>query len=125
MQEGEDLTIITYGAGVHWALEALEQNPDIKADLLDLRSLQPLDTEAVFSSVKKTGKAIILQEDTLFGGIASDLAAMISEECFEFLDAPVKRVGSLETPVPFAKALEENFLPRKRFEESLRQLLEY
>ena len=125
LKEGEQVSIITYGAGVHWALEFLEFHPDIKADLLDLRSLQPLDSEAIFNSVRKTGKALILQEDTVFGGIASDLAAMISEECFEALDAPVKRVGSLETPVPFAKALEENFLPKKRFEESLRELLEY
>lgn len=125
LKEGEQVSIITYGAGVHWALETLDLHPEIKADLLDLRSLQPLDIEAVFSSVKKTGKVIILQEDTLFGGIASDLAAMISEECFEYLDAPVRRVGSLETPVPFAKALEENYLPKKRFEESLKALLEY
>lgn len=125
LKEGGQVSIITYGAGVHWALEVLDLHPEIQADLLDLRSLQPLDMEAILDSARKTGKVIILQEDTLFGGIASDLAATISEECFEYLDAPVKRVGSLETPVPFAKPLEDNFLPRKRFEENLRTLLEY
>jgi len=124
LKEGKDVSIITYGAGVHWALEALE-NSVINADLIDLRTLQPLDTDTIYASVKKTGKAIILQEDTLFGGIASDLSALITENCFEFLDAPVKRVASLETPVPFAKALEEQFLPKKRFVEALENLLKY
>lgn len=125
LRSGGAVSIITYGAGVHWTLELLDAHPDIDADLLDLRTLQPLDTEAIFTSVKKTGKVIILQEDTLFGGIASDIAAMISEECFEYLDAPVKRVGSLETPVPFSKVLEENFLPKVRFEQALLSLLTY
>jgi 2-oxoisovalerate dehydrogenase E1 component len=101
------------------------KNEQINADILDLRTLQPLDSEAIFTSVKKTGKAIILQEDTLFGGIASDISALITENCFESLDAPVKRVGSLELPVPFAKKLEENFLPKKRFKESLIELINY
>ncbi len=122
---GKDLTVVTYGAGVHWALEILKKHPHIDADVLDLRTLQPLDTESIFNSVKKTGKLIILQEDTLFGGISSDISAMVMENCFEFLDAPVKRVGSLDTPVPFAKSLEENFLPKKRFEEALLALFEY
>lgn len=125
MKSGEAVSIITYGAGVHWALELLDDHPEINADLLDLRTLQPLDIESILDSVKKTGKAIILQEDTLFGGIASDIAAMISDECFEYLDAPVKRVGSLETPVPFSKALEDNFLPKERFKEALLALLSY
>ncbi|WP_372938023.1 transketolase C-terminal domain-containing protein, partial [Seonamhaeicola sp.] len=85
----------------------------------------PLDTETIYKSVKKTGKAIILQEDTLFGGIASDISALINEHCFEFLDAPVKRVASLDTPVPFAKALENQFLPKDRFETELKLLLAY
>src|SRR5690606_1257426 len=106
LKEGNDVTIITFGSGVHWALEVLEKN-NINADLLDLRTLQPLDTEAIYNSVKKTGKAIVLQEDTLFGGIASDISAMIMENCFEYLDAPVKRVGSIETAIPFTKALED------------------
>lgn len=125
LKEGTEVTVITYGAGVHWALETLEKHPEIKAELLDLRTLQPLDKNAIFESVKKTGKAIILQEDSMFGGIASDLAAMISEECFEYLDAPVKRVSSLETPIPFAAALEDAYLPRKRFESSLLEIIRY
>lgn len=125
LKEGVDISIITYGAGVHWALETLKNNPHINADLIDLRTLQPLDTATVFASVKKTGKAIILQEDTLFGGIASDISASIMEECFEFLDAPVQRVGSLDTPVPFAPNLEKQFLAKAYFEEKLLDLINY
>lgn len=125
LKEGEDVTIITFGAGVHWALETLAKHQDINADLIDLRSLQPLDTEAIFTSVKKTGKVIILQEDTLFGGVAGDISAMIMEECFEYLDGPVKRVGSLESAIPFTKALEEQFLPKQRFETALKELIAY
>lgn len=125
LKEGEEVTIVTFGAGVHWALETLAKNENIKADLLDLRTLQPLDTEAIFSSVKKTGKVIILQEDTLFGGISSDISALITENCFEWLDAPVKRVGSIETPIPFTKNLEEQYLPKNRFEQELLDLLSY
>ena len=125
LKEGEDVTIISFGAGVHWALETLDKNPDLKADLIDLRTLQPLDTEAIFKSVKKTGKVIILQEDTLFGGVASDISAMIMEECFEYLDAPVKRVGSLESAIPFTKALEDQYLPKQRFETALAELIAY
>ena len=123
--EGNDLSIVTYGAGVHWAEEVLARHSDISADLIDLRTLQPLDVEAIFESVRKTGKLLILHEDTLFGGIASDISAMVTEECFEFLDAPVRRVGSIETPVPFAKALESQYLPLERFEKVLRDLSEY
>ena len=125
LREGEDLSIVTFGAGVHWAAEVLDNNPDINADLIDLRTLQPLDWEMIFQSIKKTGKMIVLQEDTIFGGIASDIASTVAENCFEFLDAPVKRVGSLETPVPFAKNLENNFLPKQRFEEALLELRSY
>ena len=125
LKEGNDITIISFGSGVHWALEVLEKNTDIKADLLDLRTLQPLDTEAIYNSVKKTGKAIILQEDTIFGGIASDISAMIMENCFEYLDAPVKRVGSIETAIPFTKALEDQYLPKNRFESELLELVNY
>lgn len=125
LKEGTQVTIISFGAGVHWALETLNKHQDISADLLDLRTLQPLDTEAIFSSVKKTGKVIILQEDTLFGGLASDLSAMITETCFEYLDAPVRRVGSLETAIPFVKALENQYLPKVRFESVLQELLAY
>ena len=125
LKEGDDVTIISYGAGVHWALETLKSNPDINADLIDLRTLQPLDVMTLYHSVRKTGKAIILQEDTQFGGIASDIAALISENCFESLDAPVKRVASIETPIPFQGALEQQYLPKSRFETELKTLLEY
>ena len=125
LKEGEDITIVSYGAGVHWALETLEDHPEINADLIDLRSLQPLDIESVYASVKKTGKLIILQEDSLFGGIASDISASVMENCFEYLDAPVKRVASLETPIPFAKNLEDNYLAKGRFEAALLDLSAY
>jgi len=125
LKEGSSISVVTYGAGVHWALEVLERHPKIDADVLDLRTLQPLDAESIYNSVKKTGKLIILQEDTLFGGIASDISAMVMENCFEYLDAPVKRVGSLETPVPFAKSLETNYLPKSRFESELIELYQY
>ena len=125
LREGNQVTIIAFGAAVHWALETLDKNPEIAADVLDLRTLQPLDTEAIFVSVKKTGKAIIYQEDSLFGGIASDISSLIMENCFEFLDAPVKRVASLETPIPFTKALEDQYLPKTRFETALLELINY
>ncbi len=125
LREGNDITIVAFGAAVHWALETLEKNPDISADLIDLRTLQPLDKETIYASVKKTNKAIILQEDSMFGGIASDISAMIMEDCFEFLDGPVKRVASLDSPIPFTKALEDQYLPRERFEIALLKLLKY
>lgn len=125
LQEGNNVTIIAYGAAVHWCLNTLEDHANISADLIDLRSLQPLDKTTIFNSVKKTGKAIILQEDSLFGGIASDISAMIMEECFEYLDAPVKRVASLETPIPFINQLEKQYLSKDRFEEELLELLAY
>jgi 2-oxoisovalerate dehydrogenase E1 component len=125
LKEGEAVTIITYGAGVHWALETLENNSDISADLIDLRSLQPLDRDAIFNSVKKTGRAIILQEDSMFGGIASDISAMLMEDCFEYLDAPVKRVASMDTPIPFIEQLERQYLSKGKFEAALKALLDY
>ncbi len=125
LQEGNQVTIIAFGAAVHWALATLTENPTISADLLDLRTLQPLDTEAIFTSVKKTGKVIIYQEDSMFGGVASDISALIMENCFEFLDAPVKRVASLDSPIPFTKALEDQYLPKARFETTLKELLLY
>ncbi|WP_340198546.1 thiamine pyrophosphate-dependent enzyme [Ascidiimonas sp. W6] len=125
LREGNEISIITYGAGVHWALEILDNNTEIKADLIDLRCLQPLDIDKIYHSVQKTGKVIILQEDSLFGGIASDLSALIGEHCFEYLDAPVKRVASIETPIPFAGNLEDLYLPRERFEKELKALHTY
>ena len=102
-----------------------EQNPEIGADLIDLRTLVPLDVETVYQSVKKTGKVIILQEDSMFGGIASDISALITENCFEHLDAPIKRVASLETPIPFAANLESAYLPKEKFKKILLDLLSY
>jgi 2-oxoisovalerate dehydrogenase E1 component len=125
IKEGNDVTVISFGAGVHWALDTLNKNPEISADLIDLRTLKPLDVETIYASVKKTNKVIILTEDTLFGGVASDISAMVMENCFEHLDAPVKRVGSLETAIPFVKALEDQYLPKVRFEEQLKELLAY
>lgn len=125
LKKGNDVTIIAFGAAVHWALETLTKNPEISADLLDLRTLQPLDTEAIYESVKKTGRVIIYQEDSLFGGIASDISSLIMENCFRYLDAPVMRVASLDTPIPFTKALEDQYLPKGRFEKELLDLLAY
>jgi 2-oxoisovalerate dehydrogenase E1 component len=125
LKTGNDVSIITFGAGVHWALETLENNPEISADLIDLRSLVPLDKKAIFDSVKKTGKAIILQEDSGFGAFGSDLSALIMENCFEFLDGPVRRVSSLETPIPFIQALEKQYLAKDKFEGELKELLDY
>ena len=125
LKEGTDITIITYGAGVHWALDTLENTSEVSADLLDLRTLMPLDTEAIYASVKKTGRVIILQEDSMFGGMASDISALISENCFEDLDAPIKRVASLETPIPFAAQLEAQYLAKNKFKQALLDLLAY
>ena len=125
LREGKDATVITYGAGVHWALDTLNSMEEVSVDLIDLRTLSPLDTDTIYSSVKKTGKVIILQEDSLFGGIASDISALISENCFEALDAPIKRVASLETPIPFASQLEAQYLPKEKFKGVLLDLLSY
>lgn len=126
--EGNDISIITFGAPVHWCIDFLNNNNNnkqISADLIDLRTLQPLDTETIYNSVKKTGKVVIVQEDTMFGGIASDISALINENCFEYLDAPVKRVASLETPIPFAANLEKIFLPKDRLGTTINELLDY
>ena len=125
VKEGNDLTIVTYGLGVHWAIEALSNNPNIQADLIDLRTLAPLDTETIYASVRKTGKVIVMHEDTLTGGIAGEIAALITEHCFDYLDAPVMREGSLDTPVPMNVDLENNFLPKERFVEKLLKLWTY
>ncbi|MGZ4034791.1 MAG: alpha-ketoacid dehydrogenase subunit alpha/beta [Bacteroidia bacterium] len=125
VREGNDLTIVTYGLGVHWAMEILDKHPEINADLIDLRTLVPLDKEAIINSVNKTGKAIVLHEDTLTGGIGGELASIINENCFENLDASVIRCGSLDTPVPMNTDLEWNFLPKARFEEALKKLWKY
>ncbi len=125
VSEGTDVTIITYGLAVHWAEEIVAKHPGISADIVDLRTLLPLDTEAIYASVRKTGKVIVFHEDCMTGGIGGELVALITENCFNELDAPVKRVASIDTPVPFAVALEAQFLPKNRFEEVLLELLEY
>lgn len=125
IKEGNSICVITYGAGVHWALDILDKHTDISIKLIDLRTLKPLDTETIFEGVKNTGKVIILQEDSLFGGIASDISALINEHCFEYLDAPVVRVGSLETPIPFNSDLEQQYLAKSRFENALVELNAY
>lgn len=125
LEEGDDVTIVTYGMGVHWALEILKNNQNISADLIDLRTLVPLDTETIYNSVKKTSRVIILHEATMFNGIGGELSALITENCFEYLDAPIKRVASIDTPVPFVAQLEEQFMPKQRFEEALKELVNY
>ena len=121
---GTQVSIITYGMGVHWATKVVEEL-GISADILDLRTLLPWDKEAVAATVKKTGKVIFLQEDTLTGGIGAEICAWISEHCFASLDAPVMREGSLDTPVPFAPNLEKQFLPVDRFKVKLQGLIAF
>jgi 2-oxoisovalerate dehydrogenase E1 component len=123
-QEGHEVSIITYGLGVHWALAAC-QELNVQADILDLRTLLPWDHEAVGRSVRKTGRVLILHEDTLTGGLGGEIAAWIAENCFASLDAPVRRVAALDTAVPFAPPLEAGFLPQQRLREQLRALRDY
>ena len=125
VREGNDVTIVAYGLAVHWAMEILDKHTDIKADLIDLRTLVPLDKEAIINSVNKTGKAIVFHEDTMTGGIGGELSSIINENCFENLDAPVVRSASLDTPVPMNTDLEWNFLPKARFEKQLLELWKY
>ena len=125
VRSGDDITVITYGMGVHWANEILEKHTDISAEVLDLRTLLPLDTEAIYDAVRKTGKVIVLHEDCMTGGIGGELVALINENCFNDLDAPVKRIASIDTPVPFDGELEKNFLPKNRFETALIELNNY
>jgi len=122
--EGESMSIITYGICVHWAVEIC-QDLGIDADIIDLRTLLPWDKEAVRKTVEKTGKVLIVHEDTLTGGIGAEIAAWISEHCFANLDAPVLREGSLDTAVPFASSLESNFLPKERMKERIFALMNY
>lgn len=123
--EGSDLSIITYGMGVHWAQEVMTMLPDVKADIIDLRTLLPWDKEAVEETVKKTNRVLILHEDTLTGGIGAEIGAWISEHCFSYLDAPVLREASLDTPIPFAPTLEQNFLPKGRLKSRIEELLKF
>jgi len=123
--EGEDISIITYGMAVHWAMQYAAARPDISFDILDLRTLLPLDYEAIRESVKRTGKVLLLHEDTLTGGIGGEIAAWIGEHCFALLDAPVMRCASLDTPIPFNLELESNFLAHSRLNEYAEKLLHY
>lgn len=125
VQEGEDLSVITYGSGVHWAQEYAHQHPEISLHILDLRTLLPLDYPAIKAAVAQTGKVLILHEDTLTGGLGGEIAAWIAEHCFHMLDAPVMRCASLDTPVPFAAALEKNFLAKTRLHQYIQQLSAY
>lgn len=124
-REGNDAVIITYGMGVHWALNLLNESPELSIAVLDLRTLLPWDKQTVAQIVKKTGKVLVLHEDTLTGGIGAEIAAWVNEHCFEYLDAPVMREASLDTPIPFAPPLEKNFLPIDRLKLKLEQLLAY
>ncbi|MDQ2656169.1 MAG: dehydrogenase, partial [Bacteroidota bacterium] len=125
VREGSDLSIITYGMGVHWAQEVLDEMSGITADVVDLRTLLPWDRQAVADTVAKTNRVILLHEDTLTGGIGAEIAAWISEHHFTQLDAPVKRVASLDTSIPFAPTLEQNFLPKGRLREAIDDLLAF
>ncbi len=125
LKEGTEASIITYGLGVHWALEYAKEHPELSIDIIDLRSLQPWDKEAVEASVRKTGRAFILHEDTLTNGFGAELSAHISEHCFQYLDAPVIRCASLDTAIPMSKELEDNFLAKARLAEKLHALLNY
>ena len=119
------MSIITYGSGVHWAMEYAQAHPDVSVDVLDLRSLLPLDYDAIRASVQRTGRVLILHEDTLIGGIGGEISAWIGQHCFSYLDAPVMRCASLDTPVPFSIELEQQFLAKSRLESSLEELLNY
>jgi len=125
VQEGEDLSIITYGAGVHWATDYAKTHPEHSIDILDLRSLLPIDHDAIRDAVGRTGKVLVLHEDTLTGGIGAEIAAWISEHCFQLLDAPVLRCASLDTPIPFNAQLERNFLAVSRLDECIKKLMDY
>jgi 2-oxoisovalerate dehydrogenase E1 component len=125
VQPGSDISIITYGMGVHWAADYARKHPETSVDILDLRTLLPLDYDAIKTAVKRTGKVLLLHEDTLTGGIGGELAAWIAEHCFELLDAPVMRCASLDTPIPFAIELEQNFMANSRLHDFVQKLLVY
>jgi 2-oxoisovalerate dehydrogenase E1 component len=125
VSKGEDVSIITYGAGVHWSLEYAKKHPDLSVGILDLRSLLPLDYDAIREAVSRTGRVLILHEDTLIGGIGGEISAWINEHCFHLLDAPVMRCASLDSPIPFNIELEKNFMAYSRLEQTLETLLNY
>lgn len=125
IQQGEDISIITYGAGVHWAMEYAQKNPGVSIDITDLRTLLPLDYDAIRNAVSRTGKVLILHEDTLTGGVGGEIAAWIAEHCYTLLDAPVMRCASLDTPIPFNIELEKNYMAYSRLGETIEKLLAY
>ncbi|MEC7783672.1 MAG: dehydrogenase E1 component subunit alpha/beta [Bacteroidota bacterium] len=125
VQEGSKITLITYGAPVHWALEVLNDHKDWSVELIDLRSLIPLDYDTIKASVAKTGKVLLVTEDVNFGNITADISAYIAEECFTYLDAPIKRLSSLDTPIPFAQPLENQYLAKRKLAEAIEALLAY
>lgn len=125
VQKGRDITVITYGSGVHWALEYAAKHPSVSLYILDLRTLLPLDYDAIKTATEATGKVLLLHEDTLTGGIGGEIAAWIGEHCFEHLDAPVMRCASLDTPIPFNIELEKNFMAYSRLDEYVKKLMEY
>src|SRR6185437_2482588 len=125
VRAGHDVSIITYGMGVVWAMEYADAHPEISIDIIDLRTLLPLDYRAIRMSVNNTGKALVLHEDTYTGGIGGEIASWIAQNCFEFLDSPVMRCASLDTPVPFNMELEKNFLAKSRLNEMIQKLINY
>lgn len=125
VREGDEVSIITYGAGVHWAEDYAAEHPEISVDILDLRTLLPLDYFAIREAVQRTGRILLLHEDTLVGGIGGEIAAWIAENCFGLLDAPVMRCASLDTPIPFSIELERNFMARSRLDEVVQKLINY
>ena len=125
VQTGSDISIITYGAAVHWATDYAAAHPETSFDILDLRSLLPLDYEAIKAAVERTGKVLIFHEDTLTAGIGGEIAAWIAEHCFSSLDAPIVRCASLDTPIPFALELEQNFMAKSYLDEAVQKLLSF
>jgi 2-oxoisovalerate dehydrogenase E1 component len=125
VREGDEIGIITYGAGVQWAEDYAAEHPEISIDIVDLRTLLPLDYFSIREAVTRTGRMVVLHEDTLTGGIGAEIAAWISEHCFELLDAPVMRCASLDTPIPFSIELENNFLAKTRLDETVQKLINY
>ena len=128
INEGESITIVTYGMGVIWAENYINNNPDYHnlIEIIDLRSLLPWDKQTVFDSIKKTNKVLILNEDNITGSVSAEISAVISEYLFEYLDAPIIRLGGLDTPIPFSPNLEKDiYMPISRLEEAIKKLLQY
>jgi 2-oxoisovalerate dehydrogenase E1 component len=125
VREGDEISIISYGSGVHWAEDYAAEHPEISIDILDLRTLAPLDYLSIRGSVQRAGRVLILHEDTLTGGIGAEIAAWIAENCFAILDAPVMRCASLDTPIPFNIELEKNFMARSKLDETVQKLVNY